>query len=137
MTPFSIRERGFHRQFEGVQRVARVAAGHVDQVGTRFRVQDDAGASRSRAPGRPGPVQDHAGLFAGQGQELEDARARDQRADDLEIRVFGGGADQHDRAVFDVGQERILLGLVPAVDLVHEEDGSFSGTAGGAPGRPR
>ena len=34
-----------------------------------------------------------------------------------------GRADEHDRAVLDVGEQHVLLGLVEAVNLVDEEDG--------------
>ena len=47
--------------------------------------------------------------------------AREQRRDDLEGRVLGGGADEGDQPAFDVVQEGVLLGLVEAVDLVDEE----------------
>ena len=50
-----------------------------------------------------------------------DLGAREQRGDDLERRVLGGGADQDDVAALDVRQERVLLGLVEAVDLVDEQ----------------
>ncbi len=43
---------------------------------------------------------------------------------DLERRVLRRRADQHDVAGLDVGQERVLLRLVEAVDLVDEEDGA-------------
>ena len=52
------------------------------------------------------------------------ARARQQRADDFERRIFGGGADERERAVFDVRQERVLLGLVEAMHLVEEQHGA-------------
>ncbi len=48
-------------------------------------------------------------------------RARQQRTDQLEGRVFGRCADQDHRAVFDIGQESVLLGAVEAVDLVDEQ----------------
>ncbi len=44
-----------------------------------------------------------------------------ERAVELEGRVLGGGADQHDRAVLDIGQEAVLLGAVEAMDLVDEQ----------------
>ncbi len=47
--------------------------------------------------------------------------ARQQRADQLEGRVLGRRADEDHRAVLDIGQKRILLGAVEAVDLVDEE----------------
>ena len=41
---------------------------------------------------------------------------------DLEVRVLGGGADQRDQARLHHGQQRVLLRLVEAVDLVEEQD---------------
>ena len=35
------------------------------------------------------------------------------------------GADKDDGAVFDIGQQEILLSLVEAVDLVQEEDNAI------------
>ena len=40
--------------------------------------------------------------------------------------IFRRCANQHDVAAFDVGQKRVLLGLVEAVDLIDEDDGSAS-----------
>ncbi len=54
--------------------------------------------------------------------EHEHLRPREQRGVDLEGRVLGGGADEDDVAGLDAGQERVLLGLVEAVNLVDEED---------------
>ena len=45
-----------------------------------------------------------------------------QRRVDLEVRVLGGRADQGDEPLLDRRQERVLLRLVEAVDLVEEED---------------
>ena len=56
-----------------------------------------------------------------EGLELEDPRARDEGAVDLEEGILGRGADEEDGAVLDPGQEGVLLGLVPAVHLVDEE----------------
>ena len=60
------------------------------------------------------------------GERLQgvDAAAGEQRGDDLERRVLGGGADQADGAALDVGQKGVLLRLVEAMDLVDEEDGA-------------
>ena len=59
-----------------------------------------------------------------------DAAAGEQRGDDLEGRILGGGADESDRPVLDVGQEGVLLGLVEAVDLIDEEDGAGAEAGG-------
>ena len=49
------------------------------------------------------------------------AAARQQRRVELERRVLGRRADEHDDALLDVRQERILLHLVEAVHLVDEQ----------------
>ena len=58
----------------------------------------------------------------------EDAAAREQRSDHLERRVLGRGAHQGERPRLDVGEERVLLSAVEAVDLVEEEDRALAGT---------
>ena len=40
--------------------------------------------------------------------------------------ILGGRPNQDYRAIFDPGQQRILLGLVEAVNLVNKEDGAAS-----------
>ena len=47
--------------------------------------------------------------------------ARQQGVVQGEGRVFGGGADENQRAVLDKGQERILLGLVEPVHFIEEQ----------------
>ena len=59
----------------------------------------------------------------------EHLRPRQQRGVHLERRVLGGGADEDDVAGFDARQERVLLRLVEAVDLVDEDDGPPAGAA--------
>ena len=54
--------------------------------------------------------------------ELVDLGAREQRRVDLEVGVLGRRADQRQQPLLDRGQQRVLLGLVEAVDLVEEED---------------
>ena len=49
--------------------------------------------------------------------------ARQQRAVDLERRVFGGRADEGDQPALDIGQESVLLRLVEAVHFIDEQDG--------------
>ncbi len=61
--------------------------------------------------------------------ELVDLAAGDQRRVDLEVGVLGGRADQGQEPFLDRGQQRVLLGLVEAVDLVEEEDRGAAGAA--------
>ena len=65
---------------------------------------------------------DLAELLVGQRLELDDLAAGEQGRVDLEIGVLGRGADQRQQPVLDRGQQRVLLRLVEAVDLVEEED---------------
>ena len=54
--------------------------------------------------------------------EPDHRAAREERRVDLEVRVLGRRADERDEPVLDRGQQRVLLRLVEAVDLVDEED---------------
>lgn len=57
------------------------------------------------------------------GFEYEYLRPRQQRADDRETRVFGGGSNERHDSLFNVWKKRILLGLVPPVDFVEKKHG--------------
>ena len=76
-----------------------------------------------------------ADLLLGERPEGDHPAAREEGGDDLEGRVLGGGADERHRPVLDVRQERVLLGLGEAVDLVHEEDGPLAVHLSPVPGR--
>ena len=81
----------------------------------------------AEAPGIPeGPVKKLHQLFGLQALEHEDPAAGQESPVDLKGRVFRGGADEDDAALFHKGQEGVLLGLVEAMDLVHEDDGPLS-----------
>ena len=54
--------------------------------------------------------------------QLDDGAAGEQGRVDLEVRVLGRGPDQRQQAALDARQQRVLLALVEAVDLVEEED---------------
>jgi hypothetical protein len=70
-----------------------------------------------------GSPDDRRDIVVGELLEAPDAHPRQERRVHLEVRVLGRRADQRDRAVLDVRQQRVLLGLVEAVDLVEEQDG--------------
>src|ERR1700741_58187 len=63
-------------------------------------------------------------LRRGVGFEDIDLGAREERGDDFEGGIFGGGADEENVAGFDVREEGVLLGFVEAVDFVDEDDGA-------------
>jgi len=54
--------------------------------------------------------------------EHVNAAAREQRGDDFEGRILSSCADEADGSALDVGQKRVLLCLVEAVNLIDEED---------------
>ena len=58
--------------------------------------------------------------------QLKKARAGYQRRNHVKIRVLGGRADEGDHAAFDMRQQGVLLGAVPAVHLIDEENGAFA-----------
>ena len=69
-----------------------------------------------------GALQQLDNLFFSQRLEHVHPAAGKQRGNDFERRILRGGADQADVALLHVGQERILLGLVEAVDFIDEDD---------------
>src|SRR5436190_14084640 len=70
----------------------------------------------------------HDGANVVRGKRLQDehAHAREQRPVDLERRILRRGSDERDGPALDVGQKRVLLRLVEAMNLVGEEDGAAS-----------
>ena len=102
------------RQFQDVVRRASVAI-RID----RDLLQQLA---RRRQPHhRQRPLQKHDDLLDRERVQRVHLRAREQRRDHLERRILSSGADQDDVAALHVGQERILLGAVEAVDFVDEQ----------------
>ena len=67
----------------------------------------------------------------GRRERLEDEhlRARQKRRIDLERRILGCRADEHDVACLDAREERVLLRLVEAVNLVDEQNRPPAGGA--------
>eukprot|EP01132_Coremiostelium_polycephalum_P018947 gene18947-biopygen10297 len=55
-----------------------------------------------------------------------DTRPGQQGIVQFKRRVFGGGTNKDQRAVFDIRQERILLRLVEAMHFVDEQDGALA-----------
>ena len=52
----------------------------------------------------------------------DDQRPGEQWADHFEGRILRGGTDKYHRARLDVRQKGVLLGLVEAMDFIHEQD---------------
>ena len=68
---------------------------------------------------------DGADILVGQRLQAPDTHPREQSRVHFEVWVLRRGSDQRDRAVLDVRQEGVLLGLVEAMDLVEEQDGAL------------
>jgi hypothetical protein len=125
-----------------LDRLGRDGVAGAERGGRLQRVERDAGVAPGRLQqGRHGlglgldaqlgqAAADHAlQVVAGERLQPEDAAAREQRGDHLEGRVLGGGPDQRQRAVLGVGEDGVLLRLVEAMQLVHEEHGAAAGPA--------
>jgi len=112
---------------EDVQGRACVTPGKGDKVRERVIGQGDA-TRRAERSGETAlfvserTTDDRRDLVVGQGFEAPDAHPRQERRVDLEVRILGGRPDERHGSVLDVGKQRVLLGLVEAVDLVEEQD---------------
>src|SRR5690606_23722043 len=114
------RERG--RGLEDRQRAAGVAAREPRDGAERLVSGADRGRSEAALAIGQGAPQDGDEIVLLQGLEAERLASREQRRVDRERRVLRRRADQRDRARLDVGQERVLLGLVEPMDLVQKDD---------------
>ena len=113
---------------QGVEDHAGVAIGLVDEM------LDGVVVGLTALPGER-PAHQLPKVIGSQRVQTEQARAAHERRVDLEERVLGRGADQDERAVLDRREQRILLRLVEAVDLVEEQDRPLS-LLGQAPAGP-
>ena len=72
-----------------------------------------------------GPLEQDHQVLLGQGLEDEHFAPGEQRTVDLKGGILRGGPDEKDAPFLHKGEKGVLLGLVEAVDLVHEDDGPF------------
>ena len=128
------RERG--RDLERRERVAGVALGPVDEVRrARRRRSSRCSSPRPRVVvGRARAASSARRSSAVERLEPEQRGAREQRTGEREERVLGGRADEHEQALLDVRQQRVLLGAVEAVHLVEEQDRALALLAEAGPG---
>jgi hypothetical protein len=104
-----------HRHLQRCQHLPAVTGRPVDEGIERT-------LSRGGAFGLQSPLGQHPQGVAVERFEAEQRGATAQWGVHLEERVLGRGADERDEPVFDAGQQRVLLRLVEAVDLVEEQD---------------
>ena len=110
-----------HHHLQRRERRARVAVGE-----NRDGLQHVVGNHHAPAaePARVGQraAEEPDDLVFRQPLQHEHLAAREKRAVHLERRVLRGRADEDDAALLDEREERVLLRLVEAVDLVDEDD---------------
>ncbi len=122
-----LRARQVCRKLEIVERLAGVAVGGVgDQIAGPVFHGHTRRAQTALAV-VDGPIDDASYGIPVQRLEHVDAGPGEQRRVDFEGGVLRGGADEDHGAVLHVGQEGVLLGLVEAVHLVHEEHRAAAG----------
>ena len=111
--------RGLARELERVERRPRVAARARGEEGDRVVVDRRRRRTRRASSARRSSPSTSAAL---ERVQLVDLGAGEQRRVDLEVRVLRRRADERDQPLLDRRQQRVLLRLVEAVDLVEEED---------------
>lgn len=123
------RVHALRQQFFGHdQKIASVAVRHRFQRGAGF-----VGEGEFAFHQRFGAGQQLFERRVVQTVQNQNLTARQQRAVQLERWIFGCRADQHDGAVFDIGQQHVLLRPVEAVDFVDEQQRALAcrGAVGG------
>jgi hypothetical protein len=114
---------GHYGGIEGVEGDAGVAADGGRERFDCVVVHLDVQGAEAALLINEGAADDRGDLGLVEGVQGEDTGAGEQRADDLEGRVLGRGADERNGAVLDIREDGVLLRLVEAMDLVDEEDG--------------
>jgi hypothetical protein len=114
--------REIRRDFEHAERAPRVAVTAVRERDERFVVDGELPLAETPLCVLERATEQLDEILRLQRTEHVNTRAGQQRADHFERRILGGRADEGQRAVFDVGQEGVLLCLVEAVHLVEEQD---------------
>jgi len=109
-----------HRRFERGEEPACVAVGMADEELTGLGLKRDPTAVAPLVGHRP--RQKGAQLVRGQGLEQEQLGPGEEGGPEGERRVLGRGSDEQDCPFLEEREEHILLGAVPAMDLVQEQE---------------
>ena len=99
---------------------SRITRGQPDERVARIRSEDHAAPETTWVGDRA--IDQHPEVVIGERLQREQQGSRQQGRDDGEGGVLGGRGDEHDPAVLDAGQQRILLRLRETVDLVEEQN---------------
>jgi hypothetical protein len=109
-------------ELEQPERRARVAVRVDRNRGQRLRLDVHGFPAQAAIRVTKRPFDDRLHFGDRESAQDEHLGPGEQRGIHLERRVFGRRADEHDVAGFDPRQERVLLRLVEAVNLVDEHD---------------
>ena len=109
------------RIFERVEGEAGVTVGKVDEQVERVVVEFRAEFAEATLLVVQRANKNAADIVVAQRLQPHHARSGEQGTVDFERWILSRGADQDDRAVLDVRKNRVLLGLVEAMDFVDEE----------------
>ena len=113
-----------HRQFQRIVSRAGVTAGSLGNMLQGVLLQIHRQITEPTLLIGESLQHQRLNMFLLQGQQTKNARPGQQRIVHLKIRVLGSCADQNDGAVLHRRQQRILLRLVKAVNLINEQHGA-------------
>ena len=105
--------------FQDIEQAPGIAVGIADQAVAGIVVEGEFGQGAI-----PRPLEKLPQFLGGEAFQDIYRGAREQGGVHFEGGIFRGGADEGEQALLDVGQEGILLGLVEAMHLVDEEQGT-------------
>jgi hypothetical protein len=109
-----------------VQREPCVAVGAAHEVFQRVGGNLQAACAQPAFGVVQGAFDEQAHFRLAQRFQGQHARPRQQRVAQRQERVLGRRADQRECAVFQVAQQRVLLGAAEVVDFVQQEQGGLS-----------
>ena len=115
------RERCLRGRLERGQRAPGIPGRQTNERVARLVVERDATGEPARVD--DGAVHEHPEVVVLERFQGEQEAAAEQRGDHREAGILCRRGDQHDPAVLDAGEQRILLGLRESVDLVEKQHG--------------
>ena len=117
-----IRPYGKGGSFHGIKGHPRVTVSNIHQVVQRIRRQRKFQFAQALSDILHGAGHNACDLLLGKGLQGKHPAAGQQGCINLKRRVLSGGPDEGNRAVLNMGQNHVLLGLVEPVNLVNEQD---------------
>ncbi|MNS24541.1 hypothetical protein D3C72_563900 [compost metagenome] len=109
--------------FQQIEQAPAIAIGGRQQHLEAFIAEGQVALAQAPLFGQRTLHQFAQGRFV-EALEHVDAGAGEQGVVEFERRVFRGRADENQRAVLDIRQERVLLGLVETMHFVDEQNGA-------------